>query len=70
MKYEVLSFTLHWLGRGVTVRLSHCDRGLAMLFPNATPPRASSIVATVAVCTSPGLEAPLTDHVSCVWPLA
>ena len=35
---------------GVTVRLSHCDRGWSSTpLPNATPPLASLIVSTVAV---------------------
>jgi hypothetical protein len=50
--------------------LSHCDTGCDIPFPNATPPRASSIVSTVALCTLPRPGASLIDHVSCVLPLA
>ena len=60
-----------WADTGVTLRLSHWERGdPVMSFPNATPPRASSMVSTVELCTSPDPSAPLIDHVSCVLPLA
>lgn len=56
---------------GVTVRLSHCDRGWSSTpLPNATPPLASLIVSTVAVwvwpCEAPAT--PLADHLSSVVP--